>query len=38
MKKAPKMTAADELYLKKFMFARDNENVARPEDGILGDK
>ena len=34
MKKAPKMTKADELYLKKFMQARENMEVARVEDTL----
>lgn len=38
LKKAPKMTKADELYLKKFMLARENGEVARVEDGIIGEK
>ena len=29
LKKAPKMTKADELYLRKFMAARDHKDVAR---------
>ena len=35
MKKAPKMTKADELYLRKFMAARDFKKVAKIEDSIL---
>ena len=38
MKKAPKMTKADELYLRKFMAARDFKDVARVEDTNIGDK
>lgn len=38
LKKAPKMTRADELYLKKFMMAREHGDVARIEDGVIGDK
>ena len=38
MKKAPKMTAADELYLKKFMAARAHKDVTRIEDSIIADK
>ena len=32
LKKAPKMTKADELYLKKFMAARENMDIARCEE------
>ena len=34
LKKAPKMTKADELYLKKFMEARENLEIAKVEDTI----
>ena len=35
--KAPKMTTADELYLKKFMAARAYKDVAREEKKIDND-
>jgi len=38
MKKAPKMTKADELYLKKFMAARAHKDVAKVEDSAIADK
>ena len=38
MKKAPKMTKADELYLKKFMAARDHKDVARIDKTGLAEK
>lgn len=38
LKKAPKMTKADELYLKKFMLARDAMAVAEVENSILEEK
>ena len=38
MKKAPKMTKADELYLKKFMLARDNKDIARIDLTNLKDR
>ena len=38
MKKAPKMTKADELYLKKFMAARAHKDVAKVEDTIIAPK
>ena len=38
MKKAPKMTKADELYLKKFMAARDHKDVAKIEISGIADK
>ena len=38
MKKAPKMTKADELYLKKFMAARDNKNVSKIAESHLNDR
>ena len=38
MKKAPKMTKADELYLKKFMAARDHKDVARVDKTNLADR
>ena len=38
MKKAPKMTKADELYLKKFMAARDHKDVARIDRTGLAEK
>ena len=36
LKKAPKMTKADELYLKKFMAARDHKDVAKVENTAIG--
>ena len=38
MKKAPKMTKADELYLKKFMAARDHKDVAKIENNVIADR
>jgi hypothetical protein len=38
MKKAPKMTKADELYLKKFMAARAHKDVAKVEDTLIAPK
>ena len=38
LKKAPKMTKADELYLKKFMLARDHKDVARIDQTNLADR
>ena len=38
MKKAPKMTKADELYLKKFMAARNNKNVSQIAQSNLNDR
>ena len=38
MKKAPKMTKADELYLKKFMAARDHKDIAWTDKNIIADK
>lgn len=38
LKKAPKMTKADELYLKKFMQARDAMAAADLENSILDEK
>lgn len=38
MKKAPKMTKADELYLKKFMLARESANVAKVEESFMEEK
>lgn len=38
MKKAPKMTKADELYLKKFMAARNNKNVSQIAQSHLNDR
>ena len=35
LKKAPKMTKADELYLKKFMEARQNLDIVDEEHSIL---
>ena len=29
LKKAPKMTQADELYLKKFLYARKHKDIAK---------
>ena len=34
MKKAPKMTKADALYLKKFMAAREAAEIADEEDSL----
>ena len=36
-KKAPKMTKADELYLKKFMQAREAQEIADQENSILAE-
>ena len=38
LKKAPKMTKADELYLKKFMAARDHKDIARIDKSGLADR
>lgn len=38
LKKAPKMTKADELYLRKFMGARDHKDVARIDKTGLADR
>ena len=38
MKKAPKMTKADELYLKKFMAAREAAEIARVEETYMEEK
>ena len=38
MKKAPKMTKADELYLKKFMQARADAEIVKEEETIMAQK
>ena len=38
LKKAPKMTKADELYLKKFMFARKNKDISRVDQSVIAEK
>ena len=38
LKKAPKMTKADELYLKKFMQARADAEIVKEEETILAQK
>ena len=38
LKKAPKMTKADELYLKKYMAAAQAQADARVEDTVLGNE
>ncbi len=38
LKKAPKMTKADELYLKKFMAARAFKDEAKIENTIIAPK
>jgi len=38
LKKAPKMTKADALYLKKFMAAREAAEIAKVEQTFLGEK
>ena len=38
MRKAPKMTNADELYLKKFIAARKNQEVAKIAQTMLDKK
>ena len=38
MKKAPKMTKADELYLKKFMKAREAADIAKIEQTYIEEK
>ena len=38
LKKAPKMTKADELYLKKYVAAVNAQTDAKVEDTILGNE
>ena len=38
MKKAPKMSKADELYLRKFMLARGHKDIARIDKTNLADR
>ena len=38
MRKAPKMTKADELYLKKFIAARENLEVVNAAQKLLDEK
>ena len=38
LKKAPKMTKADELYLRKFMAARDHKDIARTDKNVIADR